>query len=231
MAKTRTKTRYVRELGVVRRWVGNSENWLNSFLELVPSTPNVISVVVMGSAVRARGHRRSDLDLLILYRGKRPSFDAPLEVDIRAYPVDSVEDKLARGHEIIGWAVKFGTALHDRERLWHNLQSSWVERVPLPSAAEAAERGYKSLSSAQEMLDAGDDTAAEDLVLAALTQFVRAKLIENRVFPASRPELPSQLRSISENDSLAQLLEDAMYSDNSASDLINELKDIARPIT
>jgi len=192
--------------------------------------PNIVSVVVMGSAVRERGHRRSDLDLLILYRGKRPSFDAPLEVDIRAYPVDGTEDKLASGHEIIGWAVKFGTAIHDRERLWHNLQSSWAERVPLPSAAEAAERGYKSLLTAQEMLAAGDESAAEDLVLAALTQFVRANLIENGVFPASRPELPSQLRSISENDPLAQLLEDAMYGDSSVSDLIRGLMDlVCRP--
>src|SRR3972149_4097913 len=106
MPKPANKTRYIPELCVVRRWVGSSKSWLGSFLESLPSMPNIVAVVVMGSAVRDRGHRRSDLDLLILYRGKRPSFDAPLEVDIRAYPVDCIEEKLAKGHEIIGWAVK-----------------------------------------------------------------------------------------------------------------------------
>src|SRR5947209_9810615 len=54
-------------LGVVRRWVGDSHCWLTAFLESVPRS--IVAAVVMGSAVRERGHRRSDFDLLMLVRG------------------------------------------------------------------------------------------------------------------------------------------------------------------
>src|SRR3990172_2899069 len=129
MTKSGTKTAEMSELCVVRRWAGNSESWLTSFMKSLPSIPNVVSVIVMGSAVRERGHRRSDFDLLILYRGKRPSIEAPLEVDVRAYPIDGIENKLAQGHEIIGWAIKFGAAIYDKDCIWRNLQASWEERV------------------------------------------------------------------------------------------------------
>ena len=226
MANSQTPVEKLQDRGVVRRWAGNSQNWLNSFLRSLSSRPNIVSAVAMGSAVRAHGHRRSDFDLLVLYRGERPAFDAPLEVDIRAYPVEGIEEKLANGHEIIAWAVRFGVAIYDKEQLWQILQSSWAERVPLPSAPNASERGRSSLLKAQQMLDAGDESAADDLVLAALTQFARAKLIDRGVFPASRPELPTQLRSISQIDPLAQLLEDAMYDDRDVSDMIHELKEL-----
>jgi hypothetical protein len=73
------------------------------------------------------------------------------------------------------------------------------------------------------MLKIGDDSAADDLILAGLTQLVRARLIESRIFPASRPELPQQLRIISQQDPLAQILEDAMYGDFAPCDLLHRL--------
>jgi predicted nucleotidyltransferase len=210
-------------LTVVQRWVGDSKSWLETFLLAARSNPAIVAVVVMGSAVRQRGHRRSDFDLLILYRGKRPTIAAPIEVDIRWFPVTKVENLLAEGHEIVGWAMKFGTAILDPERIWENLSTSWHDRVPMPSAAEALERGRKSLNKAKEMLDAGDEDAASDLLLASLTQFVRARLIDHNVFPASRPELPGQLLTVSPSDPLAGLLEDAMYGEVDASELFKRI--------
>jgi hypothetical protein len=181
---------------------------------------------VMGSAVRERGHRRSDFDLLILYRGKRPVIAAPIEVDIRWYPVEKAESLLAAGHEVVCWAMKFGVPLLDAEGQWECLKATWGDRIPLPSASEALDRGRRSLQKAKEMLDAGDDAAASDLLLAALTQFVRARLIDYKVFPASRPELPKQLLVACPFDPLAQLLEDAMYQDVDASELVKRLEAI-----
>lgn len=210
-------------LTVVQRWAGDSKSWLQTFLLAARSNPAIAAVVVMGSAVRQRGHRRSDFDLLILYRGKRPTVTAPIEVDIRWFPATTVEKLLAEGHEIVGWAMKYGTPIYDPEGIWESLSASWHDRVPMPSAAEALERGRKSLNKAKEMLDAGDDDAASDLLLAALTQFVRARLIDRNVFPASRPELPGQLLAVSPSEPLAGLLEDAMYEDVDASELLKRI--------
>jgi hypothetical protein len=211
------------DLRVVRRWVGNSEHWLKQLLERAPSIPSIVSIVVMGSAVRDRSHRRSDFDLLILYRDKRPSLRPPLEVDIRMYPMANAAERLREGHEIIGWAMQFGIDLYDPENVWKSLRTQFANRVPLPSAAEAIERGQKSRLRAHEMLSIGDESAADDLVLAAATQFVRADLINHGVFPASRPELPDQLRQVSPGTQLANILDDAMYGDAGPQNLLNRL--------
>ncbi|MGA2034667.1 MAG: hypothetical protein ABSG68_20660 [Thermoguttaceae bacterium] len=185
---------------------------------------SIASLVVLGSAVRERGHRRSDFDLLLIYRGKRPVIKAPMEVDIRFLAIERIDEKIAEGHEILCWALKFGTALYDPQRYWDHLQGSWSNRVPFPSAMEAEDRGQQALARAAEMLQIGDESAADDLLLAALTQFARKRLIENRVFPASRPELPEQLQRIDQDDPLAKLLYDAMYGDPVPGDVIKALK-------
>ena len=213
-------------LNVVRRWVGDSKNWLERFLADAKPNPSIASVIVMGSAIRERGHRRSDLDLLVLHRGKRPAIAAPLEVDIRWYPLEKADDLLAVGHEVMCWAIQLGVPLLD-SGAWAELQSRWAGRVPLPSASEAVLRGKRSLQRAREMLSAGDELAASDLLLAAVTQFVRARLIDHGIFPASRPELPKQLLAVSPSDPLAALLERAMYQEDDPSELAAKLEAIA----
>jgi len=212
----------------VRRWVGGSERWLRAFLKDIAADENIISVVAMGSAVRDRGHRRSDFDLLIIFREKRPLIVAPIEVDVRLYSAGTVEEKLANGNEIVGWAVKFGRPLHDKDRFWQSLYEKWKDRVPLPFASEAVERARKSLKAVVEMLNLGDDSAAEDLLLASATQLVRAKLIDHGVYPASRPELPAQLEAVCPGDPLADLLDASMYGDIAASDLYDQIKAIIK---
>jgi len=208
-------------LSVIRRWVGGVKQWLSSFLEAVHFNESIVAVVVMGSVVRERCHRRSDFDLLLLYRGKRPVIKAPMEVDIRFISIEGLEEQICKGQEIICWALTFGSPLYDPELFWHRLESSWSGRVPYPSALDARERGEKSLARAIEMLEVEDESAADDLVLAAFTQFAREALIKGGVFPASRPELPNQLRNLSENHPLAQILDDAMFGDSHPSQLIS----------
>ena len=212
----------------VRRWVGNSESWLKGFLADAPNMSSVVSVVAMGSAVRDRMHRRSDFDLVVLYRCRRPSLKAPMEVDIRMYPLAAAEEQLAGGHEVLCCAMKFGIALYDPDGAWKSLCAKFGDRVPLPSAADAAKRAEQSLMRAREMLSVGDDAAADDLILAGATQLVRERLIKSQVFPASRPELPGQLRAISPHDPLAQVLEDAMYGEFAPSDLLDRIDAIPR---
>src|SRR5438067_1387596 len=108
-------------LNVVRRWVGDSQRWLRAFLEDVQTSSSIVAVIAMGSAVRERGHRRSDLDLLVLFRGKRPQLKPPIEVDIRMYPLERAEEHLAAGHDVLGWAMKLGETLYDPDEAWETL--------------------------------------------------------------------------------------------------------------
>lgn len=183
-------------LNVVRRWVGSSEEWVRRFLAAAPKDRTIAAIVVMGSSIRERGHPRSDFDLLVLHRGKRPHLRAPAEVDIRFYSMDTLEDRAASGDEILCWALKYGFPLYDPDGKWEALQRTWHNKTPMPSADAALERGRRSLRIAEEMVHAGDESAGNDFVLAAATQFARTKLIRGGIFPASRPELPSQLREI-----------------------------------
>lgn len=208
-------------LTAIRRWVGDSRCWTRGFLEALPRA--VVCVVAMGSAVRDRGHRRSDFDLLVLYRGRRPAISAPMEVDVRTHAVESAEEQLRTGHEVLGWAMRFGVVLYDPKGIWGSLSRKIGGKVPLPSAGDASRRAEASLAKAREMLAVGDESAADDLVLAGITQLARERLIRNQVYPASRPELPGQLRSIAPKDHLAQILNDAMYAEVSAATLLQRI--------
>ena len=96
-------------------------------------------------------------------------------------------------------------------------------RLPLPSADVARGRAEKSIELGKELLAAGDESAASELVLSALTQYVRSRLIRLRVYPASRPEIFDQLRAVSPGDPLAQLLEEALYGEIEVRALIARL--------
>jgi hypothetical protein len=147
-----------------------------------------------------------------------------MEVDIRFMSVESVDQQVAKGHEILCWALKYGTALYDLEGVWSSLQTEWENRIPMPSAKEARERAEKTLCRAIEMLESDDESAADDLVLATITQFVREQLINNNIFPASRPELANQLRMLHRDSELAALLEESLYGSSTPGELINWLK-------
>lgn len=211
---------------VVRRWVGGARDWVTDFLVAASADSSLVAIIAMGSAIRARGHRRSDFDLLILYQGTRLTIKAPLEVDLRLLSTDCIETEIAKGNDVLGWAIKFGVSLHDPQGYWGRLQEAWRVRLPLPSAAEARRRADQSLARAVDMLHVGDDSAADDLLLAALTQFARQRLIQAGVYPASRPELPDQLRQLRDSDSLARLLDNAMFADVPPKRLLGSLREV-----
>jgi len=211
------------KLSKILRWVGKSREWVESLLDSVGNHPTIRCVVILGSAIRPHGHRRSDFDLLIVYDGnQRPKLAPPTEIDVRRYARNDLHKKIDQADEVLCWALKFGIPIHDPDGIWAELLQTYGNRIPLPSKPEAMERARKSLKKAYEMLDHDDEDGAADLILASLTQFVRAELITRGVFPASRPELPDQLRKVSPDNALAGLLEEAMYGDTSPFSLCDE---------
>lgn len=186
-----------------------ARNWASDLIQAARKNGTVNAVVATGSAVRDVD-RSDDLDLVLVYHTVRPPLPrAPISVDLRCYDLADVASRLTAGHSYLSWAVRFGRVLVERDRWWSKLRAEWNDRLLLPSAAEAIERAQRAERQRDALAAAGDDDAAAELQLAALTHRARAAVARSGVFPQSRPELAAQLRRIGE-DALADRLSEAL---------------------
>lgn len=195
---------------VVHRWSSDgAKGWVQSFIPQACSNPSVLAVVAFGAAVRTASFT-ADIDLLVIYDRPKPRFERrPIDVDIRWYERSHVEKLINEGQELLSWVVRFGELICERKGYWTKLREEWLDRMPFPSADLAEERVVRAWRLYKELIEMGDQDAAQEQRLVALTQEARAKLIRRGVYPASRPELPGQLRIISEN-ALAEKLDQAL---------------------
>ncbi len=196
--------------GIILRWpTSDSRVWLREFLEQASTDQNVLAVVAVGSTVRG-GVESDDLDLVVLCRDrKRFRNSSPIEVDLRTFAISNADVELSHGHDLLGWAVKFGAPVFDRSDTWEKLVSRWRDKLPLPDPVRARRRADTALGQLKALEEIGDDSAAVEMRLSYFTLLARAALVEASVYPASRPELPAQLRLVG-NVELATLLEDAI---------------------
>ena len=194
----------------VRSWPdGEARDWARDLMQAANHNGTVNAVVVTGSAVRDVD-RSDDLDLVLVYSAVKPLLPKPpISVDLRCYDQADVSARLTAGHSYLSWAVRFGRVLVERDRWWSKLRAEWNDRLLLPSAAEAIERAQRAERQRDALAAAGDDDAAAELQLAALTHRARAAVARSGVFPQSRPELAAQLRRIGE-DALANRLSEAL---------------------
>jgi hypothetical protein len=176
--------------------------------------PAVLAVVAIGSAVR-EVKSAQDVDFLLVHAPGEPPMlgPLPLDVDVRPYDAATVDDRIALGHDLLGWAVQFGILLCERQQYWTHLSEQWMNHVPLPSPDKATERAIRARKLTEDLRGAGDWEAAAEQYVNWLTQDARARLIRAGVYPASRPELAGQLRAISaytEADALDSALADRL---------------------
>ncbi len=199
-----------RFLESVEKWPSvPAREWVEQFFRMAYNRADILAIVAFGSIVRDVSHS-ADVDLLFVYRSEKPSFATPpLDVDVKAYRKTDVESLVARGHELLCWSLRFGKVLHQKDRYWSDLQQMWARHLPLPSATVAEERAERARRLLNDLRVIGDDDAVQEQSITMLTHQARACLIRARVFPASRPELPKQLRSIGELE-IASLLTDAL---------------------
>lgn len=211
----------------IKRWpTERSRVWLQEFLAQTGNDPNIVAVIAVGSAVR-EDVESADLDIIVITkRAPVRSFDAPIEIDVRTYVRDEVSAKVASGHDLLGWAVKFGVPLLDEEGFWSTLTARFADSVPLPSADVAHQRAKQAFRHTSEILEIGDQDAAEEQFLSLVTHLARATLIEHGCYPTSRPELPQQLRAVGERQ-LAAVLESAIEGRADVSDLLSRFDPVA----
>jgi len=212
MTKLAKKTRLFSppDLGCVINWPSQSAHkWSANFLETAPKQSNIDAIIAVGSAVRDVAEC-ADIDLVVIYNSAKPIFNnPPIDVDIRVYKRDDVETLLSKGQDLLGWAIRLGCIVYELNHYWTILRSSWMDRLPFPSAEEARSRAVRAKKLYRDLSAVGDADAANEQQVTMLTHLARARLIEANIFPASRPELEEQLRGIGENE-LAQELSGAL---------------------
>lgn len=197
-------------LECVRKWPSKrARKWSEEFVWSAAKQSNIKAIIVLGSAIR-NVSKIADIDFIIIYSNIKPKLNSPpIDVDIRAYDKSIVAKLLSEGHELLGWAVKLGCVVYERNRYWTNLRSNWVDRLKFPSMDDAMARAAKAENLYHDLSAMGDKDAANEQFITMLTHLARARLLGAGVFPTSRPELVRQLREISENE-LADKLAEAL---------------------
>ncbi len=210
MSRRNTKgpTHCLPSLKSIEHWSSlTAQRWAEA---LIGVADRFRAIVAVGSSVRDVSYS-ADLDVILIYDGEEPDFPKPpIEVDARLYPSDDVESLVRHGqNELLASAIRFGKVVHEQECYWTDLVERWRERLPLPSASSARERAKRARILARELRNVGDKDAANEQDLTMLTHLARSHLIESGVYPASRPELPGQLRAIGK-ERLATRLSEAL---------------------
>ena len=219
-------------LFAIRRWpTARAKTWVEDYVKRSMANPRILAVVAVGSTVRD-GVQSNDVDLVTIVQGPPASLQErpPLEVDLRTYAADDLVSQVRQGHDYLGWAVKFGIVLHEKDGFWSGLISMLDGQIPLPPARTARERAGNAQAHARVVLSADDDDAALEQVVSLLTHLARAELIEAEVYPASRPELPKQLAALGRTR-LSSLLSRALHRESTPGDLLKELEPEVRQLT
>ena len=69
------------------------------------------------------------VDVMVLCRDVvRLREKAPIEIDLRKANLDSVDDQIRSGHDLLVWAVRFGRPLLDRDATWAEISRRWTSR-------------------------------------------------------------------------------------------------------
>jgi hypothetical protein len=197
-------------LDCIHHWTSKSAQvWSRNFISSAREQQCIKAIIVVGSSIRNVSDNY-DVDFIVIYDQQKPKFDTPpLDVDIRTFEQSTVEDLIAKKHDLLIWAIRLGCLVYERNRYWSNLRKRWKNKILLPSAEAASKRADRAKKLYQDLSAVGDLDAAQEQYVNMLTQQARERLLNAGVFPYSRPELPNQLKEICEND-LAQKLENAL---------------------
>ncbi len=202
-----------------------SMQWTENFLDSAQDDLSIAAVIAIGSAVRPNGGA-ADLDLVVICREPlNLNRSRPMEVDLRVYRTNDVDRLIAEGHDVLGWAIKFGQVLFQRSGFWDMTLSRWKNDLPWPSPDTPRVRAKNAHRRFMNVLEIGDLDAALEQAISYLTNLAWAELLEVGIFPASRRELPSQLRAI-DSQRLADSLESLLDGDSDRPETLEQLADI-----
>jgi hypothetical protein len=144
-----------------------------------------------GSTARKRRTAISDLDYHVI--GRRPDVsDLPGDVDVVATSAVRFRSRLIEGDDFIQWTLRCGCILYDAGAMRNGVRLV-VERDLWPSGRRKLESLAMHRAEVERLIQMGDQSAAHEQLRAMLTTAARGLLLQARVFPLARKELPAQL--------------------------------------
>jgi hypothetical protein len=144
-----------------------------------------------GSTARKRRTAISDLDYHVI--GKRPDVsDLPGDVDVVATSASRFRIRLIEGDDFIQWTLRCGCILYDAGAMRNGVQLI-VEGDLWPSGQRKLDSLAIHRAEVERLIQMGDRSAAHEQLRAMLTTAARGLLLQARVFPLARKELPAQL--------------------------------------
>lgn len=183
------------------------------------------SVVLVGSAARHARQPGSDIDVMVV-SDEKPQFDhLPYDVHVQTLTRREFVDRLCRRDDFALWAIRYGEPVTDPAG-WFARVRERPEARAWPDPAHNFKLAQQRLSMARELLDMGDEDAAREELLFALSHLARAMLLERGVFPLSRPELAGQLAEVGD-DETSRMLDSVMRDTSLAASRLEDV--IARP--
>jgi hypothetical protein len=144
-----------------------------------------------GSTARKRRTAISDLDYHVI--GKRPDVsDLPGDIDVVATSAVRFRSRLIQGDDFIQWTLRCGCILYDVGVMRDGVQLI-VEGDLWPSSQRKLDSLAMHRAEVERLIQMGDQSAAQEHLRAMLTTAARGLLLQARVFPLARKELPTQL--------------------------------------
>ncbi len=186
-------------------------------------------VVLVGSWARGtQTASTSDIDVLV---GAPSPQRRPVQRRMHVFYLDDAQlrARVAAGDDVALWFLKFGVPLSGALR-WRVLKQSLLEPRPQVDLEKKLDLARTQVRYAEDFLGMGDSEAAQDELHVGAEHLARALLIQAGLFPASRPEVPGQLRSIGHRR-LAHLLDalrEGAIDAPALGDAIRLSKDVAR---
>lgn len=144
-----------------------------------------------GSTARGRRTAISDLDYHVI--GKRPDVsDLPGDVDVVATSAARFRSRLIEGDDFVQWTLRCGCILYDVGVMRDGVQLI-VEGDLWPTGQRKLDSLAMHRAEVERLIQMGDQSAAQEHLRAVLTTAARGLLLQGRVFPLARKELPAQL--------------------------------------
>ncbi len=185
------------------------------------------ALILTGSTARAARTPMSDLDYHLIGTPIATD-DLPGALDLHVLSAAALRARLHEGDDFVHWSLRFGRVVFDCGIVSESVHLMREQQL-WPDAARKLAQARKSLSLARAMIASGDKDAALEQACTALTLTARWRLLEERVFPLSRAELPAQLRE-SGHAGLATGLDVTIRRAASLQDLVVYL-DVAEALT
>ncbi len=152
------------------------------------------ALLLTGSTARGTRTAVSDLDYHLIGE-PIVTDDLSGELDLHVVSAALLNTRLREGDDFTQWSLRFGCVVLDEGIVRETVRLIDEQRL-WPDPARKKQQARKSLGIARAIVASGDHDAAVEQVRTALTLTARWRLLEDRRFPLSRAELPTQLEEL-----------------------------------